>query len=78
MYFLIELKNGRCKRVLGFETNNNLINNKLLVDKNKITLSYGLISLLHALEEIEVLEKINEHNNESFNIKWNNYSIINY
>jgi hypothetical protein len=76
MYFSIELKNGRCKRVLGFETNNNLINNKLLVDKNKIILSYGLISLLHALEEIELLEEIDKHNNESFNIKWNNYNII--
>jgi hypothetical protein len=76
IYFSIELKNGRCKRVLGFETNNNLINNKLLVDKNKIILSYGLISLLHALEEIELLEEIDKHNNESFNIKWNNYNII--
>ena len=73
-YFSIILKNGRCKRVLAFETTNNLINNKLLVNKNIITLTYGLITILHALDEIELLEKINEHND---NIKWKNY-IINY
>lgn len=76
-YFSIVLKNGRCKRVLPFETNNNLINNKLLVDKNRITLSYGLITLLHALEEIELLEKINEHNTNQNDITWNNYIITN-
>jgi hypothetical protein len=72
IYLSIIFTNGRHKRVSLYEMNNNMSNNNLLVDKNTIKLSYGLITLLHVLEEYELIEKINNNND---NIMWNNYSI---
>ena len=50
-----------------------MINNNLIINKNNIKLSYGLIALLDAMDESELLEDllINKINN----IKWNNYII---
>jgi hypothetical protein len=72
-YLSIIFTNGRHKKALLYEMNNNMSNNNLLVNKNTIKLSYGLITLLHVLEEYELIEKIN--NNYDY-IKWNNYNII--
>jgi hypothetical protein len=72
LYLSIIFTNGRYKKVSLYETNNNMSNNNLLVDKNTIKLSYGLITLLHLLEEYELIEKINNHSD----IVWNNYNII--
>ena len=79
-YLSIVFTNGRHKNVSLYETNNNMSNNNLLVSKNTIKLSYGLIILLHVLEEYELIEKINNHNHSDNNqndyIMWNNYNII--
>lgn len=72
LYFSIVLNNGRYKKSTLYETNNNMTNNNLLVDKDTIILSYGLIILLHALEEYELIENINTN----ITTKWNNYNII--
>jgi hypothetical protein len=71
--FYIKLENGREKKSQLVETNNEMINNNLIINKNNIKLSYGLIALLDAMDESELLEDllINKINN----IKWNNYII---
>ena len=75
LYLSIIFTNGRYKRVSLYETNNNMSNNNLLVSKNIIKVSYGLIALLHVLEEYELIEKINNHN-QNDHIIWNDYNII--
>ncbi len=72
--FYIRLENGREKRAHLIDTHNNMSNNNLIIDKNNIKLSYGLISLLDVLDESELLEDILINNNN--NIKWNDYNII--
>jgi hypothetical protein len=73
-YFYITLENGRERKSQLVETNNNMSNNNLIINKNNIKLSYGLIALLDAMDESELLEDllINKINN----IKWNDYNIM--
>jgi hypothetical protein len=81
IFLSIIFHNGRYKKVSLYEMNNNMSNNNLLVDKNTIKLSYGLITYLNALEEYKLIEKIgnigiNGINVINNNITWNNYNII--
>jgi hypothetical protein len=75
LYLSIIFTNGRYKKVSLYEMNNNMANNNLLVSCNTIKLSYGLITLLHVLEEYELINNINNSNNIN-NIMWKNYNII--